>query len=182
MRRCLHTPSQLRELALAVDAALSVGEARAPQGERTVQIAGEALVFPYRVYYAPDRLDSVARSLDGDARVFALCLASRHHDGRIREAAARDPHFHPKPWSIPFSTQLLGEYVVEIGAAVEDQMRRFGVTPFVEFARENPDFMEVTRRRAVSYWNCYYRPAYDGLQEYPCFRALQAIDSARAGR
>ena len=178
MHRCLHTPIQLREPAHRVEAALSVGEIHTPLGDRTVRVGGEELVFPYRVYYTPDRIESVARSCEGDAKVLVLCLASRHHDGHIREAAVRDSRFDLNAWSIPFAIQLLGEYVVEIGTAVEDQVSKFGTEPFVNFARENRAFMETTRRRAISYWDCYYRSVYKNLSEYPCFRALQSIHAA----
>ena len=178
MHRCLHTSIQIREMARRVEASLSVGETRAPLGDRTVQIGSEELVFPYRVYYTPGRIESVARSFEGEAKVLALCLASRHHDGHIREAAVRDPHFELNAWSTPFAIQLLGEYVVEIGKAVEDQISNFGAKPFVYFARENRCFMETTRRRAISYWDCYYRSVYLNLSEYPCYRALQSIHAA----
>ncbi len=143
-----------------------------------MQVGGEALVFPYRVYYTPSRIESVARSLEGDAKALALCLSSRHHDGHIREAAVRDSHFVLNPWSTPFAMQLLGEYVVEIGTAVEDQILKVGAQPFINFARENRAFMETTRRRSISYWDCYYRNVYKNLVEYPCYRALQSIHAS----
>jgi hypothetical protein len=174
----LHTPIQLREVAHRVESVLSVGESHTPQGSRTVQVEGEALVFPYRVYYTQGRAASVPRTLEGDAKVLALCLASRHHDGHIREAAVRDSQFVLNPWSTAFAIQLLGEYIVEIGTAVEAQMSTFGVEPFVKFARENPGFMETTRSRAISYWDCYYRSLYKNLAEYPCYRALRSIHAA----
>ena len=178
MHRCLHMPSQIREVAHRIDAELSLGEIGAPGGDRSAYVGGEPFAFPYRVYYTPQRIASVTSRLEGDARVFALCLISRHHDGQVREAAVRNSHFVERPWSTPFAVQLLGEYVVEIGRAVEDQISTLGVRPFVNFARENPNFMETTRRRAISYWDCYYRNVYKTLEEYPCFRALQTIRTA----
>ena len=171
-------PSQIREVAHRIDAELSLGEIGAPGGDRSAYVGGEPFAFPYRVYYTPQRIASVTSRLEGDARVVALCLISRHHDGQVREAAVRNSHFVERPWSTPFAVQLLGEYVVEIGRAVEDQISTLGVRPFVNFARENPNFMETTRRRAISYWDCYYRNLYKTLEEYPCFRALQTIRTA----
>jgi hypothetical protein len=178
MHRCLQAPIHLSDTAYRVEAALSIGEIHAPLGGRTVQVGGEALVFPYRVYYTPDRIDSVTRSMDGDAKVLALCLASRHHDGHVREAAVRNPCFVPNSWSSAFAIQLLGEYVVEIGIAVEDQICKFGANPFLNFALENPGFMETTRRRATSYWHHYHRGACKNLNEYPCYRALRFIHAS----
>jgi hypothetical protein len=143
-----------------------------------VQVSGEALTFPNRVYYVRSQIDSVTQKLAGDEARLALCLVSRHHDGHVRESAIRDPQFLEKPWSIPFAIQLLSEYVVEIGQVVEERNSSFGLQSFVSFARENPNFMEITRHRAISYWACYYRNVYRNLEEYPCFRALKAINAA----
>jgi hypothetical protein len=175
---CLQTPIQLNAIAREVEAALSVGATHAPQGSRTVMVSGEALVFPYRVYYAPETIASVTINLEGDALMLASCLTSRHYDGRIREAAIRDQSLHETTWSEAFAVQLLGEYVVEIGLAVESRIAKLGMRPYLEFARQNPAFVEITRRRAISYWDCYYRNVYKKLEEFPCYRAIQAIGSA----
>jgi hypothetical protein len=106
MRRFLYMPIQVREFAYRVEAALSVGEIHTPLGGRTVRVGSEDLVFPYRTDYAPGRIDSVTRSLEGDTKVLALCLASRLHDGHVREAAVRDSHFVLNPWSTPFAIQF----------------------------------------------------------------------------
>ena len=50
-------------------------------------------------------------------------------------------------------------------------MRRFRA-----FARENPAFMATTRRRATSYWDCYYRMGFPTLQTYPAVFALNEIE------
>ena len=182
MHRSLQAPQQLHEAAQRVDAALSCGELCAPMGGRSVQVGGEAFVFPYRAYYSRFQIGSLTQRLTGDDAVLAVCLVSRHHDGRVREAAIRDPQFLERPWTIPFAVQLLGEYVVEVGQAVEDRISSFGLEPFVAFARENQQFMETTRQRAVTYWDCYYRDVYRNLEEYPCFRAINAISTASQRR
>jgi len=51
------------------------------------------------------------------------------------------------------------------------EMRRFRA-----FARENPAFMATTRRRATSYWDCYYRMGFPTLQTYPAVLALNEIE------
>lgn len=178
MHRLLQTPACLQTLAKQVESRLSVGELHAPAGERTTLVGGEKLVFPYRVYYTPDRIAEAARDSQGEALALTLCLASRHWDGHVREAAIRNLDLFGRPWVIPFAVQLLGEYVVQVGKAVEERITELGVQPFLNFARENTDFIETTRRRATSYWDCYYRNEYKTLEDFPCYRAIHAIRSA----
>lgn len=142
------------------------------------QMRGEACAFPGRVYYTVGRIATVTQGLQGTARELALCLASRHHDGYVREAAIRNPYLWESPLSVPFSVQLLGEYVVEIGKIIEEHMAVTGIQPYIDFAKENPGFVETTRRRTISYWDCYYRSDYRRMQEFPCYRAVQRIISA----
>lgn len=77
--------------------------------------------------------------------------------------------------------QLLGEYVVEIGKVIEERMATMGIQAFVDFAKENPGFVQTTRRRAISYWDCYYRCDYPRMQDFPSYRTVQRILSASQG-
>ena len=178
MHRLLQTPTHLHALARQVESELAVGEVHAPMGERTTLVGGEALSFPYRVYYSGKTMAAATPGLHGDALAMGLCLSTRHWDGHVREAAIRNLDLFERPWTIPFAVQLLGEYVVEIGKVVETQMTKLGLQPFLDFARENPNFVQTTRRRATSYWACYYRSDYKTLADYPCYRAVQTICSA----
>lgn len=173
-----YVPSNLQTVANHVASELAVGETHPSMGECILQLGGEVFSFPIRVYYRTDRIAAVTHGLHGEARELALCLASRHHDGHVREAAIRNPYLLESSLAIPFSVQLLGEYVVEIGNAIEEQMAVLGLQPFVDFAKENPAFVETTRRRAISYWDCYYRRDYVNLKDFPCYRAIQSIISA----
>lgn len=175
MNRYLQVPSNLQIVANLVASELAVGEIHPPMGECVLQLNGEVFSFPSRAYYRTDRIAAVVHGLHGKARQLALCLASRHHDGHVREAAIRNPCLLEGSLVIPFSVQLLGEYVVEIGNAIEEQMAILGLQPFIDFAKENPAFVETTRRRAISYWDCYYRRDYVNLRDFPCYRAIQRI-------
>lgn len=175
MQRYLQLPNSLQSVADHVAAELAVDETHPSMGERVLQVGGEVFSFPIRVYYRTYRIAAVAHGLQGEARQLALCLASRHHDGHVREAAIRNPCMLESRMAIPFSVQLLGEYVVEIGNAIEEQMAILGLQPFIDFAKENPAFVETTRRRAISYWDCYYRRDYVNLRDFPCYRAIQRI-------
>lgn len=175
MNRYLQVPSNLQIVVNHVASELAVGEIHPPMGECLLQVNGEAFSFPSRVYYRTERIAAVVHGLQGEARQLALCLASRHHDGHVREAAIRNSCLLESSLVIPFSVQLLGEYVVEIGNAIEEQMAILGLQPFIDFAKENPAFVETTRRRAISYWDCYYRRDYVNLRDFPCYRAIQSI-------
>lgn len=174
-QRSLEVPSPFEALAAEADAQLSLGETSPPRGERVVWLDGQRLVFPYRVYYTGTAVTAACESLAAHTRMWALCLASRHHDGRIRQRAIQHLDFEAGPWTIPFSVQLLGEYVVQIGEVIEAKIASSGVGPFARFAHENPDFIAVTLQRVISYWDCYYRSSYSLLSDYPCYRVLQAI-------
>ena len=178
MHHYLQVPNSLRTVAQYVASALSADEAHAPMGARSCQISGELLSFPYRVYYKKDVISAISHNFQGEAKELALCLASRHHDGRVREYSIRSSCLLKSSLVIPFSVQLLGEYVAEIGKAIEEQIAILGLQKFIDFAKENPKLIETIRRRSISYWDCYYRNDYVNLSDYPCYRAIQSIISA----
>ena len=71
--------------------------------------------------------------------------------------------------------QLLGEYVVEIAHVIVTALRDGYVAGLAQFVIDNPLFMATTRRRVVSYWNCYYRRQFPSLHDYPAHIALESI-------
>lgn len=73
--------------------------------------------------------------------------------------------------------QLLGEYVIEIVELIASTIPQATVQNLADFARENPKFMALTRQRATSYWDCYFRRHFPSLQTYPAMRTLNAIDA-----
>ncbi|NOX30789.1 MAG: hypothetical protein GXP35_12200 [Actinobacteria bacterium] len=102
--------------------------------------------------------DDVRRSLGVIERSIFDCVYSRHHNGRVRERAIRrlllsEQNFS---WTVPYAVRLLGEYVVEIAAAIDtmlpldwDSARE---ASFGKFAAMNPKFVALTEARATSYW------------------------------
>ena len=172
------TPEELRTLAAEVQAALTIGEQAPPAGVREVRIGGEILQFPYRTYFSRDRLRQVVESLDGEARAWSLAMCTRHWDGHIREWAATELEPTRYPWAPAFAIQLLGEYVVEIAKVIEAQVDRTGAALFVSFATENSAFLATTKRRATSYWACYYRSQYEQLEEFPNYKVVNALQAA----
>lgn len=140
-----------------------------------VQVQGETLAFPARVYWAPEQLRATIAASTGDARRLALCLGTRHHDGFLREACVRQLGEIDRAWVLPFMVQLLGEAVVEVSAAVEPLIRGADPEEVAAFVAANPDFVAKTKQRVISYWDCYYRYRFKRLQAYPSYRALLAL-------
>ena len=58
-------------------------------------------------------------------------------------------------------------------ALVSDTSERETLT---RFAEENPGFAELTRQRAVSYWNEYYRRYFSQLADYPGVAAIALVE------
>ncbi|ALN65585.1 hypothetical protein GLA29479_4755 [Lysobacter antibioticus] len=142
-------------------------------------IRGERLSLPCRLYCAPGRLRSIVDRETGDARLLAQCLGTRHCDGHVREKYLRDVLGVDRTWVAPFVVQLLGEYVIEIVDAIATSLNEAVPAHLQAFAGENPGFMATTRRRVISYWDCYHRRRYPSLRDYPGMVALETIDAAR---
>ena len=80
-----------------------------------------------------------------------------------------------RSWAVPFVVQLIGEYVVEIVEAVRAGLPAVNKETYGEFVRENPQFMATTKRRVVSYWDCYYRVRYPDIRTYPGSLAIEEV-------
>ena len=70
---------------------------------------------------------------------------------------------------------LIGEYVVEIIQSIEGEATPAVRNRLTEFALGNPTFAALTRRRVISYWDCYYRRDYRRFSDYPGFRLLHSL-------
>lgn len=169
-------PASLQPAASALLRVLPTAEfAAALQGFK-VRIHGELLSAPHRVYYQLSDLRSAIANSTGETRSLALCLGTRHRDGFVREECLRQIIAIDQPWAVPFVVQLLGEYVIEIVEVIDAAIPAVNAERFSEFVLENPKFMATTRRRATSYWDCYYRSRFPELRTYPAITALDAIE------
>ena len=139
-----------------------------------VTVRGERVAIPQRIYLDEQQLLNCA----ADRRPFADCLLTRHHDGFVRARALDRIIGLNKPWSIPFVVQLVGEYVVEILDQIDIAFDRIDLDVMADFVRENPAFIQLTTRRVVSYWNCYYRER-SARADYVGFRLINRLENAR---
>jgi len=80
----------------------------------------------------------------------------------------------------PYVIQLVGEYVIEIVNVVRENLGCLRQKTYARFVSENPCFITLTRRRATSYWNCYYRTSDLAFHDYPAHPILEVLSPSRA--
>jgi hypothetical protein len=170
-------PARLQPMATALLQSLAQDELSPPMPGFTVNVSGETLSAPSRTFHTAAHLRSIAARTEDDMRVLASCFGSTNWDGHVREESVRLLLSRTdRPWVVPFIVRLVGEYVVEIIEAIHTALPCVDAARFGEFARENPAFMATTRRRATSYWNCYFRHRFPHRSAYPGLLVLDAID------
>ena len=145
-----------------------------------IQIAGEHLHIPYRIYAAEP--DSLNWKTVGRQQGLVLCaLYTRHHDGYVREKYIKVLLSAEEEWVAPFVIQMLGEYVVEIVQLLEPHVAHLSSESYLRFLKENQLFFSLTRQRLVSYWDCYYRSQFPRLEDYPAFRVVEVLSRRLQG-
>ncbi len=165
-------PAFLKAHVEAVVAALPEA-AGAPSDGFTVNVGDELIVIPYRVYI-PESPPFDA-SLSTVETLIAACIYSRHHDGFVRQRQLRSLLIAHDDWVVPFVLQLAGEYVVEILQMLDSHTQSLSGDQYRQFTSSNPLFIERTKARIVSYWNCYYRSEYPNFKDYPGYRIGEAL-------
>ncbi|MBI3220733.1 MAG: hypothetical protein HYZ44_14560 [Bacteroidetes bacterium] len=122
----------------------------------TVQLDKEALNIPCRFYFnEPEQEQEV--TLTDTQKAIVSCIYLRHHNGRLRESRLRKLLNNNDYWIVPFTFQLLGEYVFEILQVLDKHINDNNIDNYQKFARENPMYWQQTESRMISYWNEYYR-------------------------
>lgn len=165
----------------------------APAGRMIVQYGpfpkllepANVIAIPYRVY-APPIPQSRYDSLTPTQKTVADCLYSRSHDGHKRQLHIKRIVAVEELWVIPYVVAAIGDYVVEVvdevvaGLADLDKQHSWQESKYRQFADHNADFIELTRQRAVSYWDCYYSRNYslhDGTEKRPRYPSLEVLES-----
>jgi hypothetical protein len=171
-------PSALRFIAQEAATAVAIGELHPPRHAFAVNMDGERLHLPYRVYYDRDLLRAQISSSHGSVKLIRLCLGTRHYDGYLRQECLLGLLNNGIPWLIPYLLQLAGEYVVEIAEDVANAIVEWDRDTLRAFAMENPNYLATLARRVTSYWNCYHRRAYPDRQGYPGARVLAVVGAA----
>lgn len=143
------------------------------------------IAIPYRIWAEPISKLSY-ESLSATQKTIADCLYSRSCDGHIRQRHIKRIVTVEELWVIPYVVAAIGDYVVEVVKEVA-----FGLSHLKEpyswqesnyrlFAEHNAEFIELTRQRAISYWDCYYSSEFtlhDGSEQRPRYPSLDVLDS-----
>ena len=144
-------------------------------------VAGELIQIPTRIHYSWPRLDRTQGLSQAQLLILSAWM-SRHSDGWVRQRALAHLLVSDAPWTIPFVIQLCGEYVIEIGQDILQfitqslKLRPRLQAAYLQFAKDNSVYIEVTKQRAMSYWNDDYRGVIR-REEYPQLSALRALDA-----
>ena len=136
-----------------------------------VTLNNELVEIPYRVYFEEPN----EKNLTKTEFLILNCLFTRHSDGFIRQKSLERILPFDEYWITPFVIKLLGEYVIEILFTIENNLNDKILDNFIHFSKENPEFLETTKRRIVSYWNCYYRTQFPNIENYVGFKILKKI-------
>ena len=165
-------PSALRAAARAAVAVVARDEIAPPHGAFCVDVGGETLHIPERLYYDPGRLRRALDDAQGADRRILACLGTRHCDGHVRQACLAHILDGDDAWLMPYIVQLAGEYVIEIVDDVARWSETCEASALAALARANPAWLATLSRRVTSYWNCYHRHAYPDRNAYPGSRLL----------
>jgi hypothetical protein len=170
-------PTSVHGMAAGAAAALAPLVDDSYLGKHAVKVVvlGRPLLIPYRIHFVG--LNEAWSQLQGKFSPAIQCLCSRSSDGHVRQAALRSVLCISEPWVVPFVVLLAGEYVVEIAIDMVASLPTLERSIYAEFVRENRNLMRQLRKKATSYWNCYYRGAYPDRSAYPGLVFLHELEA-----
>ena len=142
--------------------------------ELYINLRDESLVIPYRLYFNEPDLEK-EETLSDKQKAILNCIYLRHHNGYIRERRLQGLIPTSEYWVIPFTTQLLGEYVYELLEGIDRHVNEQNIDLYQEFILENPNYWQKTASRMISYWNEYYRKRFPMLKQYLGYEIVQRI-------
>jgi hypothetical protein len=131
---------------------------------QTVNLDGELLTIPYRVYFNEPEIEK-EQTLTNQQKSILNCIFLRHHNGYIRQNRLEKIK-NSEYWMTPFIFQLLGEYVIEILEVLDKQLDDTQLENYKRFTIENSRYYQQTESRMISYWNEYYRGKFPKLKLY----------------
>ncbi|QNA42941.1 hypothetical protein [Lacibacter sediminis] len=132
---------------------------------QSVYLNGELLKIPYRLYFDEPQGEK-EKQLTALQRTILHCIYSRHHNGFVRQRHLEQLFNSNDYFVIPYTFQLLGEYVMEILTVLDKQVNDKTISNYVRFINENPTYWQQTESRMISYWNEYYRRQCPKLKGY----------------
>ncbi|MAW97058.1 MULTISPECIES: hypothetical protein [unclassified Leeuwenhoekiella] len=133
--------------------------------EVMIKWSGEQLTIPYRLYFDEPDINAEPHLTDIQ-KIILNCIFLRHHNGYLRERRLKKLVDKDEKWIIPFTIQLLGEYVLEILQVLDQHINEKTITDYCSFIEENPKYWQQTESRMISYWNAYYKSKFPEMHEY----------------
>ncbi|KOF01408.1 hypothetical protein OB69_17715 [Roseivirga seohaensis subsp. aquiponti] len=146
--------------------------------ELTIKLNGEQLIIPYRVYFDEPDIESETDLTDRQ-KIILNCIFLRNHNGYLRERRLNNLIAKDEKWIIPFTIQLIGEYVFEILEVLDEHINKKTINDYYSFTTENPKYWQQTESRMISYWNEYYRRKFPKLKEYLGTALVKRINNER---
>jgi hypothetical protein len=137
-----------------------------------VTIRGEKLYIPYRIY-SPE--PSSPPACTNEMETLKACIYTRHYSGLVREKYLGQVVQSREIWVMSYIIQLAGEYVVEIVQNLVANAETLRHDALLQFADENPHFVDLVQQRIISYWSCYYRYRFPNFKDYPGFQFMKTI-------
>jgi hypothetical protein len=138
-----------------------------------VLVDKEKLIVPYRIYFRVSDSAAIAK-LDKKQQTILHCILSRSWYGSLRQLHLTELSGHDQEWVIPFKIQLLSEYVQEIHSEVIKQINEDNLDQFINFAKNNPKYMQLMINRSISYWNCYFSGSLDDSSAYKTLKKISS--------
>ncbi len=168
-------PSSIENEVTSALAVMNFESRLKPAGSFQVNVNGETLKIPYRIYYEVPNPDTL-NILPAVQSEILTCLYTRHHNGFVREKCAAQMIASERSWIPPYTVRLLGEYVIEILRVIESNLDKLNTDVYRQFLASNREFYETTKRRVMSYWDCYYRKQYPDRSKYVGFNIIRFFD------
>lgn len=138
----------------------------------SVAFQGEILQIPFRIYFK----EVSENNLTKDELILLDCFFTRHHNGFIRQRSLEKIITSEVAFITPFVFQLLGEYVIQIIDVINKNLSKTLANNIYSFAKENPEYLQLTKHRMISYWNCYYRSYSSEKSDYVGFKILEKLN------
>ncbi|HEV8507499.1 MAG TPA: hypothetical protein VGQ53_18935 [Chitinophagaceae bacterium] len=133
--------------------------------KHSVILDGEQLTIPYRNYFNEPTLEK-EKLLTPLQRTILNCIYLRHHNGFVRQKRLEQLVDSDDYFIVPYTFQLLGEYVREILEVLDRHVNYKTIDNYSGFIAENKKYWQQTESRMISYWNEYYRNDFSKLKEY----------------
>jgi hypothetical protein len=132
--------------------------------------------IPYRIYINEPTIESEIQLSDFQKSLLN-CIYLTHHNGFVRQRRLEKIIDSKEYFIIPFTIQLLGEYVIDIFYLLEKHINN-NIESYNNFSKENPEYWHQIESRMLSYWNVYYRKEITNINDYIGKKLIDKINKA----